>query len=280
DSTSDVSGGTLRRYAAIPALVVILVSGCGAPQPAPEASESPSSSGSSQKPEPSAVTQTSKAVFQVSEKTACTQLLGTDSDGPLFGVVSLVTELDSESDGAAVVEKARLLDEEVSGIGEHAPDNLVPLLAALSGPMDDIIGLADGTQTSSDLNLPAWKAAATELLTLCGPYDRGPGSRAAPAPTKSKADEISAAYPGYPLIVNVASLDWRVRSSLEGKLVNGQVVALAPGLYTPFNPNVRDLKSYYESGSVTGDSAMKNAVLPNMGGSTWSGVLPGSDEPQ
>ncbi|NSX39016.1 hypothetical protein HTS88_21840 [Pseudarthrobacter oxydans] len=179
-----------------------------------------------------------------------------------------------------MVEKARLLDEEVSGIGEHAPDNLVPLLAALSGPMDDIIGLADGTQTSSDLNLPAWKAAATELLTLCGPYDRGPGSRAAPAPTKSKADEISAAYPGYPLIVNVASLDWRVRSSLEGKLVNGQVVALAPGLYTPFNPNVRDLKSYYESGSVTGDSAMKNAVLPNMGGSTWSGVLPGSDEPQ
>ncbi|GKV74460.1 hypothetical protein NCCP2145_38410 [Pseudarthrobacter sp. NCCP-2145] len=138
----------------------------------------------------------------------------------------------------------------------------------------------DGMQTSPDLNLPAWKAAATELLTLCGPYDSGSGTQAAPAPSQSKADEVSAAYSGYPLIVNVASLDWRVRSSLKGQLVNGRVVALAPGLYTPFNPNVPDLKSYYESGSVTGDSAMKNAVLPNMGGSTWSGVLPGSEEPQ
>lgn len=216
----------------------------------------------------------------MSEETTCTQLLGPDSDGPLFGTISLVTELSEESDGAAVLDNARLIEEEVSGIAEHASDDMAPLLAELSAPLDDIIGLADGTQASSDFDMTAWKAAATELLTVCGPYDSGSGSQAAPAPTTSKADEISAAYPGYPLIVNVASLDWRVANAMEGRLVDGQVVALAPGLYTPYNPNVPDLKSYYESGGVSGDSAMKNAVLPNSGGSTWSGVLPGAEEPQ
>ncbi|MHA7239565.1 hypothetical protein [Arthrobacter sp. TMS1-12-1] len=272
--------GTLKKYVAIPALVLILVTGCGAPQAAPESSESPSSSALPQTPKSSATTEPAKAAFQVSEETTCTQLLGTDSDGPLFGAISLVTELSEESDGAAVLDSARLLKEEVSGIAEHASGEMVPLLSELLAPMDDIIGLADGTQASSDMDMTAWKAAATELLTVCGPYDTGSGSQAVPTPTTSKADEVSAAYPGYPLIVNVASLDWRVANSLEGRLVDGQVVALAPGLYTPFNPNVPDLKSYYESGGVTGDSAMKNAVLPNSGGSTWSGVLPGAEEPQ
>ncbi|MBJ2121461.1 hypothetical protein I6N91_10765 [Arthrobacter sp. MSA 4-2] len=80
--------------------------------------------------------------------------------------------------------------------------------------------------------------------------------------------------------MNVASMDYRVANSFEGKLVDGQVVALGLGLYTPFNPNVPDLNSYYESGGVYGDSAMKEAVLPDKGGATWAGVLPGPEEPQ
>ena len=36
-------------------------------------------------------------------------------------------------------------------------------------------------------------------------------------------------FPGYPLIVDVGTIDSRVANSFEGSLVNGQVVALAPG---------------------------------------------------
>jgi hypothetical protein len=128
-----------------------------------------------------------------------------------------------------------------------------------------------------------WKAAATELLTRC------PGSSdvQAPeiaedesAPALSLADEISAEFPGYPLLVNVQSLDYRVANWFEGKLVDGQVVALLPGVYAPYNPQVEDLSAYYESGGAYGDSIMKEAYLPNSGGATWSGVLPGAEEPQ
>ena len=80
--------------------------------------------------------------------------------------------------------------------------------------------------------------------------------------------------------MNVSSLDYRIANWFDGKLIDGQVVALAPGLYAPYNPNVSDLGTYYESGGVAGDSAIKKAVLPNAGGATWPRVLPGPEEPQ
>ncbi len=86
-------------------------------------------------------------------------------------------------------------------------------------------------------------------------------------------------FPGYPLIVNVSSIDYRVANWFEGKLVDGQVVALIPGVYTPYNPHVPDLLSYYEDGG-DGDSAMRKQYMPGTGGAGWSGVLPGSEEPK
>jgi len=74
--------------------------------------------------------------------------------------------------------------------------------------------------------------------------------------------------------------DYRIKSAFEGKLVDDQVVALAPGLYTPYNPRVTDLSSYYFYTGVYGDSAIKNAYMPEAGGSMWDGVLPGPEEPK
>lgn len=102
-----------------------------------------------------------------------------------------------------------------------------------------------------------------------------------PTPTATGyAASVPAKFPGYPLIVHGASLDYRVAASLEGKLVDDQVVALAPGLYTPYNPNVPDLLTYYHHVGVYGDSAIKKAYMPEVGGSMWSGVLPGPEEPK
>lgn len=85
-------------------------------------------------------------------------------------------------------------------------------------------------------------------------------------------------FPGYPLIVDISTLDRRIRNWLEDKVVDGQVVALAPGVYTPFNPNVPDLAGYL-SGPSSGDCIMRNTYFPSSGGSCWDGVQKGSAEP-
>jgi hypothetical protein len=102
-----------------------------------------------------------------------------------------------------------------------------------------------------------------------------------PTPTATGyAATVPAKFPGYPLIVHGASLDYRIKFAFEGKLVDDQVVALAPGLYTPYNPRVTDLLTYYVHTGVYGDSALKNAYMPDAGGATWPGVLPGPEEPK
>jgi hypothetical protein len=147
------------------------------------------------------------------------QLVGTNDDGPLFKTINFVAEPEAAADQATTVENARILNEAVGGIAEHASDEMANLLWEFASPMEDITGLKDGTRTSSEFDVDDWKAAGTELVTICGPYMGGSGSVAPPAD-----------------------------------------VALSGGVY--------------------GDSTMKEAILPDKGGATWAGVLPGSEEPQ
>ena len=85
------------------------------------------------------------------------------------------------------------------------------------------------------------------------------------------------AFPSYPRIVDVGTIDSRVASWFEGKLVDGQVVALAPGVYTPYNPAVPNLIAYLD-GPNDGDCVMRDQYFPNTGGACWDGVQPGSAE--
>ncbi|WP_154814574.1 hypothetical protein [Actinophytocola xinjiangensis] len=84
--------------------------------------------------------------------------------------------------------------------------------------------------------------------------------------------------PGYPLIVPVGTIDRRLVSWFEGQLIDGQVVALAPGVYTPFNPVVPDLVDYLV-GPSSGDCAVREKFFPESGGACWDGVQRGSAEP-
>ena len=86
-------------------------------------------------------------------------------------------------------------------------------------------------------------------------------------------------FPGYPVLVDLTSIDTRVAGSLEGNTYNNKVVALAPGLYAPYNANFTDLDEYYDTGIVYGDSMMRDEYLHDTGGSTWGGVQPGTQEP-
>ncbi|MFF2244271.1 PASTA domain-containing protein [Arthrobacter sp. NPDC058130] len=101
---------------------------------------------------------------------------------------------------------------------------------------------------------------------------------AKPKPT-GLAATLPSKFPGYPLIVHGSKLDYRVASWFEGKLVDDQVVALIPGVYTPYNPHVKDLLAYYELGG-DGDSIMRKQYMPETGGAGWPGVLPGPEEPK
>ncbi len=138
---------------------------------------------------------------------------------PLFKAISFVPEPDATADQATPVENAQILNEAVGGIAEHASEEMANLLREFASPMEDIIGLKDGTRTSAEFDVDDWKAAGTELVTICGPYMGGSGSQAPSAdvaPSSTSADEISAAYPGYPLIVNAAALDYSVANSFGG----------------------------------------------------------------
>jgi hypothetical protein len=89
-----------------------------------------------------------------------------------------------------------------------------------------------------------------------------------PTPTMPNGDAL---FTGYPKIVKGSTIDYRVRNWYQGKLTDDQVVALAPGVYTPYNPNVPDLNEYL-SGPADGDCAMKNHYFPDAGGACWNGV--------
>jgi hypothetical protein len=78
-------------------------------------------------------------------------------------------------------------------------------------------------------------------------------------------------FPGYPKLVPIGSVDRRVASWYEGDAATGELVALAPGVYTPYNPNVPDLTFYLDLPN-SGDCAMRELHFPNSGGSCWSGV--------
>jgi hypothetical protein len=118
----------------------------------------------------------SPSAFQVSQETTCTQLSGPAHDGPFFEAVTFVSELNGTSDKTTAVDRARSLNKELRGIAQYAQDDMALLLDEFLVPLDDIIGLADGTQGDSNFDNNAWKAATTELVTICQPYDSGAGS--------------------------------------------------------------------------------------------------------
>jgi hypothetical protein len=59
-----------------------------------------------------------------------------------------------------------------------------------------------------------------------------------------------------------------------------QLVAIAPGVYVPYNPAVKNLSVYLENPSgLYGDCTVIKYFWPNSSYSCDSGILPGSEEP-
>lgn len=84
--------------------------------------------------------------------------------------------------------------------------------------------------------------------------------------------------PGYPLIVPIGQIDRRVASWLEDHVIDGQVVAVAPGVYRAFNPAVPTLSDYID-GPNAGDCLVRKQYYPEAGGTCWDGVQKSPAEP-
>ncbi|MCC3267018.1 hypothetical protein [Arthrobacter gengyunqii] len=261
----------MRNAVAVPALTLLFLTGCGAAAAEPGALPASGSATAA----PSAET-----VSRDSEEQTCAKLLETNGEGPLYQSIYLLQVGDGTSGFGGSVETARTLGQEVHGIAGRAPHDMEAPLEELASPMDATVQRAENPDAVWSVTIETWQSAVAELLTRCAPHETGAAaSPAVPAPVT--ADTTSAAYPGYPLIVDAASLDYRVAAWFSGRLIDGRVVALAPGLYAPYDPNVPDLSSYYTADRVAGDGVLKHIVFPGSGSAaTWSGVGPGSQEPR
>jgi hypothetical protein len=85
-------------------------------------------------------------------------------------------------------------------------------------------------------------------------------------------------FPGFPLIVDVGTIDRRVAGWFEGELADDRVVALAPGVYAPYDPTVPNPVAYLDA-STAGDCAVREQFFPHSVGPCWNGVRAGAAEP-
>ncbi len=208
--------------------------------------------------------------------------MGADGGGPLYQSIQLVRI----SDGTfgfqpSAPENTEKLHKTVLTAAETAPEDIGVLLTQLSSVTESALKAAKGQGAAAASFDPfGWSEAAGQLLTRCAPYE--PPAPSVPAAADLGSPEtVGARFPGYPLVVEASSVDYRAGAWLGGKLVDGRVVALAPGLYAPYDPAVPDLASYYEgSGDVSGGAASKQTVFPGSSAAgAFSGVVAGAQEP-
>jgi hypothetical protein len=139
-------------------------------------------------------------------------------------------------------------------------------LAACGGGDDD--DRTSSPESDATITTTA-EAAATTTTTFIQPTATTtvPPTTTPPL-TMPNGDPV---FDEYPKLVALDSVDYRVRGWYEGKAPTGELVALAPGVYTPYNPNVPDLSSYFD-GPSSGDCAMRREYFPDAGGACWEGV--------
>lgn len=269
----------MRKTAVIPALALLLLTGCGSDATGSGPAEpAGTSEAAAEAAEPAAGTTTAD-----SEEAACLKLLGSDGNGPLYRAIYSVNDDGATFGFEGPAESVSSLGGELRGIADGAPKGMDTPLEELTVSLEGAAQLIGNPASAADFDIYAWRGAVTELLTRCAPYEStGAAASAEPATTPATAAAAaSAAYPGYPMVVNGASVDYRVAAWFDGRLADGLLVALAPGLYTPYDPGVPDLTASYLPEGTAGDRTMKATIFPGAGGAaTWAGVLPGSEEPQ
>ena len=104
------------------------------------------------------------------EEQSCRKLLGTDGQGPLNRMISIVRIGGGTSSVEISPEDARPLHEEVLAIAKDASADMAPLLRKLSLPTENALMKAEEPSRAWTFNPETWTTAVTELQTWCDPY--------------------------------------------------------------------------------------------------------------
>lgn len=140
------------------------------------------------------------------------------------------------------------------------------------GPSADAAGASTTTASTPAPSTTASTAPSTTQTTAptTTPITASSTTGTPPPPpvTMPSGDPV---FAGYPKLVPLNSVDYRVAAWFEGKAPSGQLVALAPGVYTPYTPNVPDLTFYLDQPN-SGDCATRDRYFPASGGACWTGV--------
>lgn len=92
--------------------------------------------------------------------------------------------------------------------------------------------------------------------------------------------EVKQAFPGYPRVVSIGSINSKVAVWIQRQSSASELVALAPGVYTPYNPNTPNLSSYYNDWTgLFGDCGVIRQFFSPMSYSCGPGIFAGSEEP-
>lgn len=214
-----------------------------------------------------------------------------ECDGPDYGLV-IESHQDGEASPLTVVgsaqAQARISPEEMAAVLEDADDEVVSRydrqITSGTGGYVGLLVTATGSETVCAVKLT--DASTGEVLAdedvvsndiatgfplyFPRPGDTGNTRRILAYPS---GDPV---LPGYPVKVSGASIDYRV-IGYSGS-TDQEFVALAPGVYAPYTPVEPDLTAYLD-GPSKGDCTVRAKFFPGTGGTCWSGVAPGSEEP-
>ena len=233
------------------------------------------------------------APASISTAETCEQIAPDGGDGLLTEAVDFAQDATGDGDiDDELISQARSVVDDLDPVIATAGSELRPELEKVADFPRGIIEAVESGESSIELEPEDFKAGASVLVVECmndGNSVSSAEDELEPveedvAPLEEEESALAAGlkdeFPGYPLLVDATTLDYRVAAAFERTGHTGKVVALVPGVYTAYNPNIADLDKYYEGSGFYGDTMMHKEYLPGSGGSFWSGVLPSPQEPQ
>ncbi len=156
----------MRKIAAIPALALLLLTGCSAATEETEPAAAPATASAT--PMPSA---TPTASAQDSLEQSCRKLLGPEGKGVLSQASYFVRINDGTYGFNGPAESARTVEKQIRSIALTAPEGLDVQLDELISSLGTAIVAAESQTAGSGFDMFAWQSTIADLQATCAPYE-------------------------------------------------------------------------------------------------------------
>ena len=164
----------MRKTAAIPALALLLLTGCSAATEAAEPAAAPAAASAT--PAPSATTTpsaTPTASAKDSLEQSCRKLLGPEGKGVLSQASYFVRINEGTYGFNGPAESARTVEKQIRSIALTAPEGLDVQLDELVSSLGEAIIAAESQTGGSSFDMFAWQSTIADLQATCAPYEVG-----------------------------------------------------------------------------------------------------------